>query len=68
MNRQQIRRLLDAAGHVVAYRPHNCRFGQTYRPECMDCHYVGPLVSLPRARAIGEEHALKSVKAWKAAK
>jgi hypothetical protein len=68
MNRQQIRRLLQSSGHLVAFRPHNCRFGKTYRPECLDCDYVGPLVSLPRAQAIGAEHTLKSVSVWEPAR
>lgn len=63
-----ISRLLTAKGHIVGIRPHTCRFGDTYRPECLDCSYSGPLVSWPRAQAIGREHTLKSVCAWKAAK
>jgi hypothetical protein len=68
VNRQQIRRLLDAGGHVVAYRPHPCRFGHTWQPTCIDCAYVGPYVSMPRAQAIAAEHRLKSVNAWEPAR
>jgi hypothetical protein len=68
VNRQQIRRLLESSGHIVAYRKHHCRFGDTFRPECTDCTYRGPLVLWHRAQAIGAEHALKSVGAWVAAR
>jgi hypothetical protein len=68
MNRRQIKRLLESSGHIVAYRPHRCLFGNTHRPECTDCDYKGPLVSWHRAQAIGAERRLKSVGAWEPAK
>lgn len=54
-------------GHVVAYAPHYCRFGITWRLVCTDCTYRGPLVSFARSQAIAEEHRLKSLDAWEPA-
>ena len=69
MNR--ISRLLTNQGHIVAVEPnHTPLFGDTFRPVCIEdnCRYVGPFVPEVRAHAIAEEHRLKSVGAWKAAK
>lgn len=65
-----LEKLLGTEGHIVAIDAHNCRFGNTFRPVCLDdhCSYRGPLVSQRRAAAIGEEHRLKSIEKWRAAK
>ena len=57
-------------GHLVAIDVHHCRFGDTWRPVCLedDCYYRGPFVTERRARAIANEHILKSVGTWRAAK
>ena len=70
-----IHRLLTAPGHLVAVERHQCRFGDTWRPVCieddlrvgMGCNYVGPFVSRERAHAIAEEHRRKSAETWRAA-
>lgn len=54
--------------HIVAVDPHHCRFGDTHQPRCLNCSYVGPFVSEPRAKAIAAEHRRKSVDAWRPAK
>lgn len=53
--------------HIIGVRPHTCRFGDGYRPECTDCHYVGPVAPWPRANAIAIEHRRKSSDAWRPA-
>lgn len=70
-----IHRLLTAQGHLVAVDRHDCRFGDTWRPVCIDsdgdqfgCNYVGPLVSRFRALAIAEEHRRKTAGTWRPAK
>lgn len=68
VKRAEIDRLLKASGHIVEFRQHNCRFGNTFRVECLDCDYRGPLVSWHRAKDIGNEHRLKVVGAWEPAR
>jgi len=51
--------------HLVAVDPHNCRFGETWQPVCLDCTYRGPFVaSRSRAREIADEHTAKEVGTW----
>ena len=64
MSRKHIAALLESSGHIVGFREHKCRFGNSFRVECLDCTYRGPLVSWHRAKEIGQEHRLKSVDAW----
>ena len=65
-----IHRLLTAPGHLVAVDRHDCRFGRTWQPVCIEdgCHYRGPLVAEKRAHAIADEHRRKSAGIWRAAK
>jgi hypothetical protein len=49
--------------HVVAFRPHTCRFGSGYRAECLDCHYVSPVLPWVRANKVAKEHERKLVDA-----
>lgn len=62
------RRDLPADAHLVAFRPHRCELGNGYRAECTDCDYVSPVLPWRRAQAVADEHARKSVDAWKAAR
>lgn len=54
--------------HIVAVDEHQCRFGDAWQPTCLDCGYVGPLVSKARARAIGAEHTAKELGVWRPAR
>ena len=65
-----IHRLLTAPGHLVGFQHHDCRFGRTWQPACMEdgCGFVGPFVSHARAQAIAEEHRRKSAGVWRPAK
>lgn len=58
------------AGHLTAILDHDCRFGRTWRPVCLDdaCGYRGPFVSFARAEAITLEHRRKSAGVWRPAK
>ncbi len=67
MNRD-INLMLAGNTHIVAIDEHNCRFGWGHRPTCLDCHYVGPVVSPHRAEAISREHTAKMLGTWKAAR
>lgn len=69
MNRDMLRLLsLPANAHIVSITEHNCRFGWTVQPTCLDCHYVGPFVTPARAQAIAAEHTAKMLGTWQAAK
>ena len=63
-------KLLTNRGHLCAIDVHHCRFGNTYRPVCLedDCRYIGPFVNEARARDIAEEHRLKSIDIWEPAR
>lgn len=66
---RDIETLLNGAGHLVAVNV-NTRFGPTWQPVCLEdgCGYVGPFVTEPKAHEIAEEHRLKSLGQWRAAK
>ena len=57
-------------GHMVAVDEHDCRFGRTWQPVCIEdnCWYRGPFVPRKRARDIADEHVLKSMGTWRPAK
>lgn len=54
--------------HIVAVDPHDCRFGTTWQPTCLDCNYVGPFVTRGRAQAIANEHTRKELGTWRPAR
>jgi len=60
--------VMSGVGHIVKVDPHHCQFGDSFRPVCTECDFVGPFVSEPRAYDITEEHQRKSYGAWSAAK
>ena len=64
MSRRHLELLLTAPGHLCELVEHRCRFGDTWKPVCIedDCHYVGPFVNRARAQEIASEHRLKTVK------
>jgi hypothetical protein len=57
-------------GHLVAVDPHLCRFGDTWRPVCLedDCNFRGPFVSPGRARDMAVEHTRKTAGTWRPAR
>ena len=68
MNADMYRLLtMPPTGHIVGVEVHACRFGDTQRPVCQDCSYVGPFVTPGRAQAIAREHTAKSVGTWRPA-
>ena len=68
MSREKISRLIEERGHIVGFRPYRDQFGTGFRAECLDCDYVSPVLSWPRANAVAREHTAKSVGAWKPAR
>lgn len=68
--RDNVIRMLTDPGHLCAIDTHQCRFGDTYRPVCLEdgCTYRGPYVSEVRAWAIADEHRLKSLDKWRPVK
>lgn len=61
---------LDPTGHLVAVDKHDCRFGVTWQPVCLEdnCGYRGPFVTQALARAIADEHIRKSFGTWRPVK
>lgn len=59
---------LTANAHIVAVEEHDCRFGWSHRPQCLDCDYVGPFVTPARAQAIAREHTAKQLGTWRPAR
>jgi hypothetical protein len=55
-------------GHLVAVDEHDCRYGKTWQPVCLDCDYRGPFVAKGRALDIADEHTAKSADTWTAAR
>jgi hypothetical protein len=55
-------------GHVVTVDGHDCRFGHTHQPVCLDCDFRGPFVSYGRAKAIALEHFRKEAGTWRPAR
>jgi hypothetical protein len=59
---------MPANAHIVGISEHHCRFGAAHQPRCLDCDYVGPLVTPRRAQSIAREHTQKSLGKWEPAR
>ena len=60
--KRHLENVLNKPGHIVTVERHDCRFGDGWRPVCIeeDCGYRGGVVPQEKAREIAEEHRRKT--------
>ena len=59
---RHLENILNKPGHIVTLEHHQCRFGDGWRPVCIEehCGYRGGVVPQAKAREIADEHRRKT--------